>query len=120
MRLPYEDGKPIAQVTIFGPKGSIQYKGFLDTGASLTSIKPEDVEKLGLEQIGAMPIYTAAGNLVVKLYLAKVAFLGKELETTVFPLPIPIEHGFDCLIGMNIMNHFKITFDNKQQTLKIE
>lgn len=120
MRLPYENGKPIVEVSISGSKGSVRYKGFLDTGASWTSVKPEDVEKLGLEQIGVMPIYTAAGNLIVRLYLAKVSFLDKEFETTVFPLPIPIEHGFDCLIGMNIMNHFKITFDNKQQMLEIE
>jgi len=120
MRLPYENGKPIVEVSIFGPKGSVKYKGFLDTGASLTSVKAEDVEKLGLEYVGVMPIYTAAGNLIVKLYLAKVVFLGRKFEITVFPLPIPVEHGFDCLIGMNIMNHFKITFDNKQQILEIE
>jgi predicted aspartyl protease len=83
-------------------------------------VKPEDVETLGLEHIGAMPIYTAAGNLIVKLYLAKVAFASKELETTVFPLPIPVEHGFDCLVGMNLMRYFRVTFDNKQQTLEIE
>jgi len=120
MRLPYENGKPIVEVTISGSKASVRYKGFLDTGASWTSMKPEDVEKLGLEQVGVMPIYTAAGNLIVKLFVAKVAFLGREFETTVLPLSIPIEHGFDCLIGMNIMNHFKITFDNKQQMLEIE
>jgi len=120
MRLPYENGKPIAEVTISGSKGSVRYKGFLDTGASWTSVKPDDVEKLGLEQVGVMPIYTAAGNIVVQLYLAKVVFSGREFETTVIPLSIPIEHGFDCLIGMNIMKHFKITFDNKQQILEIE
>jgi len=120
MRLLYENGKPIVEVFVSGPKGSVRYRGYLDTGSSWTSVKPEDVEKLGLEHIGAMPIYTAAGNLIVKLYLAKVAFLGREFETTVFPLPIPAEHSFDCLIGMNIMNHFKITFDNKQQMLEIE
>jgi len=120
MKLPYENRKPIVEVTIFGSKDSVHYKGFLDTGASLTSIKPEDVEKLELEQIGAMPIYTAAGNLIVKLYLTKITFTDRQFETTVFPLPIPIEHGFDCLIGMNVMNHFKITFDNKQQMLEID
>jgi len=120
MRLPYENGKPIVEISISGSKGSVRYKGFLDTGASLTSVKPEDLEKLGLKQIGVMPLYTAAGNLIVKLYLAKVAFSGRKFGITVFPLPIPVEHGFDCLIGMNIMNHFKITFDNKQQMLEIE
>jgi len=120
MRLPYKKGSPILEVSILGPKGSARYRGYLDTGSSWTSVKPEDVEKLGLEHIGAMPIYTAAGNLIVKLYLAKVAILNREFETTVFPLPIPLEYGFDCLIGMNIMRHFKITFDNKQQMLEIE
>jgi len=120
MKLPYEKGSPILEVLVLGRKGSVRYKGYLDTGSSWTSVKPEDVEKLGLEHIGAMPIYTAAGNLIVKLYLAKVALLGREFETTVFPLPIPIEHGFDCLIGMNVMCHFKVTFDNRQQTLEIE
>jgi len=120
MRIPYENGKPIVDVTIFGSKGSVRYKGFLDTGASWTSVKPEDVEKLGLEEVGVMPIYTAAGNLIVRLYVAKVVIFGREFEITVLPLPIPIEHGFDCLIGMNIMNHFRITFDNKQQMLEIE
>jgi len=120
MRLPYENGKPIVEVFVSGPKGSVRYRGYLDTGSSWTSVKPEDRERLGLEHIGAMPIYTAAGNLIVKLYLAKATFLDKEFKTTVFPLPIPVEHGFDCLIGMNIMSHFKVTFDNKQQTLEIE
>lgn len=83
-------------------------------------MKTEDVKKLKLEFIGAMPIYTAAGDLVVKLYLANVVFLEKESKIAVFPLSIPAEHGFDCLIGMNIMQHFKITFDNRQQTLEIE
>jgi len=120
MRLAYESGKPIVEVLISGSKGSVRYKGFLDTGASWSSVKPEDVEKLGLEEVGAMPIYTAAGNLVVKLYVARVAFAGREFETTVLPLPIPMEHGFDCLVGMNVMKYFRITFDNKQQMLEIE
>jgi len=120
MRCSYEDGKPLVDVLISGSKGSVRYRGFLDTGASWTSVKPGDVEELGLEQIGAMPIYTAAGNLIVKLYLAKAAFLGRELEITVFPLPIPVEHGFDCLIGMNVMDDFRITFDNRQRMLEIE
>lgn len=119
IRLPYEKGLPIVEVLVLGSQGSVRYRGYLDTGSSWTSVEPEDVEKLGLEYIGVMPIYTAAGNLIVKLYLARVALLGREFETTVFPLPIPVEHGFDCLIGMNIMRNFKITFDNKQQTLEI-
>ena len=109
MRLLYEKGSPIVEVLVSGPKGSLRYRGYLDTGSSWASVKPEDVEKLGLEHIGAMPIYTAAGNLIVKLYLSKVTFLDREFETTVFPLPIPAEHGFDCLIGMSIMRHFKVT-----------
>jgi predicted aspartyl protease len=120
MRLPYVNGKPIVDALVSGSKSPVRYKGFLDTGASWTSVKPEDVENLGLENVGIMPIYTAAGNLIVKLYLAKVAIFGREFEITVLPLSIPVEHGFDCLIGMNIMNHFKITFDNKQQILEIE
>jgi len=120
MRCAYEKGSPIVEVLVSGRKGSVRYRGYLDTGSSWTSVKPDDVEKLELEHIGAMPLYTAAGNLLVKLYLAKIIFLEREFEITVFPLPIPVEHGFDCLIGMNIMNHFKITFDNKQQILEIE
>jgi predicted aspartyl protease len=120
MKLSYENGKPIVEVLIFRSRSSVRYKGFLDTGASLTSVKLEDVEKLELEHVGAMPIYTAAGNLIVDLYLAKAALLGREFEITVFPLSIPSEYGFNCLIGMNIMRHFKITFDNKQQMLEIE
>lgn len=120
MKLPYVKGSPIVDLLVCGTKGSIKYKGYLDTGASWTSVKPEDVKKLKLEFIGAMPIYTAAGDLVVKLYLANVVFLAKESEIAVFPLSIPVEHGFDCLMGMNIMCNFKITFDNRQQTLEIE
>jgi len=120
MRLAYENGKPIVEVLVYGSKGSVRYKGFLDTGASWSSVKPEDVEKLGLEEVGVMPIYTAAGNLVVKLYVAKVAFYGKEFEASVLPLPIPVEHGFDCLVGMNVIKYFRVTFDNKQQVLEIK
>jgi predicted aspartyl protease len=62
MRLPYEKGLPIVEVLVLGPKGSAKYRGYLDTGSSLTSVKPEDVERLGLEHIGVMPIYTGAGT----------------------------------------------------------
>lgn len=120
MKLPCVRGSPIVNILVCGPQSSVRYKGYLDTGASWTSVKPEDVEKLKLEFVGAMPIYTAAGDLIVKLYLAKVIFLEKEFEIAVFPLSIPVGHGFDCLIGMNIMCSFRITFDNRQQTQEIE
>lgn len=116
----YERGLPLAEISILGPKGSVRYKGYLDTGASWVSAKPEDIKILDLEYLGEMPLYTAAGLLVVKLYLGKTVFLGKEFPTSIFPLDIPKEHGFDCLIGMNVMCYYKICFDNRKKTLEIE
>jgi len=120
MKIEYKRSLPLIEVTILGPRSSVKYEGLLDTGASWVSVKSKDVDNLKLEYLGEMPIYTAAGFLVLRLYLAKILFLGREFDTPVFPLDIPEQHGFDCLIGMSIQKHFRITFDNKKQILEIE
>ncbi len=120
MKLGYEKGLPLTEILVLGSRASIKFKGYLDTGASWVSVKPEAIQRLELEYLGEMPLYTAAGFLVVELYLARVLFLGREFRTPVFPLDIPKEHDFDCLIGMSVLRHFKITFDNRNQVLEIE
>lgn len=98
-----EEGKPIP---------SIRCNALIDTGASLTVISPRIADELKLVQTGFQKITSVQDQQDRPEYYAFVQFgwgTGKEVPV----VSCPLNGGFDCLIGRDIMMHWNFTYNGR-------
>ena len=97
----------------------------LDTGASFSIISRVFAERFKLFQTGDfISIRTLSGTHLAREYAASVSFPGTTLQT--FPMlrlrsaDFVKEPNFSCLIGRDILQHWRITFDGRSKRVTIE
>jgi len=98
-----------ARARVVGPAGSVVTHLLLDTGALVTTLTPEVIQRLGYTRrdgYQAASIRTAVGvEHGYSLRVAKFDALG--IWTPNFALQVfPLGHDIDGLIGMNFLRHF--------------
>ena len=121
-----ERRKIIVSAEIKGINDVVDFKFILDTGASITVIDDDAVNRLGFDlkrlKTGDR-LMTAGGGVNSKiLQLPKISLFGKDLvnfEVNVLKFPLQITHFVDGLIGMDFLLQFKnIKFDFEEKTIE--
>lgn len=96
----------------------------LDTGAGMTVIKPELVDRIGSEYIkerGEVLLNTANGPVTArKVALASLTLGSLDLPETEIAL-LPLENlNYDGLLGMNVLSQFEFFIDQNNQVMYIK
>lgn len=110
---------PIVPLRIKGKEDWIEFKAFVDTGASYCLFHADEAEVLGveLEKGEKDEMIVGDGNaLVVYIHTLTFAIAGKEFQAKI---------GFSKGIGVNmnivgrkdLFNHFVICFDEEEKTI---
>jgi len=93
----------------------------IDTGASMVTLRPETVERLGLQTKGVRRFSTANGVVNAPIVHIRELKVGehtiKQLPAGVMALP---GHDFDGLLGMNFLSQFRFTIDQQRNTLLLQ
>ena len=104
--------------------GSERLKLIIDTGASLTIIKPERLRSSINDNLDHYPTYRfSTANGVVRAPVLKVSSLAiAEFEVTnmeVGGLALINTEGVDGLLGMNFLKHFRFFIDQQNNVLRL-
>jgi clan AA aspartic protease (TIGR02281 family) len=104
--------------------GSERLKLIIDTGASLTIIKPERLRSSINENLDRYPTYKfSTANGIVRAPVLKVSSLAiAEFEVTnmeVGGLALINTEGVDGLLGMNFLKHFRFFIDQQNNVLRL-
>ncbi len=99
-------------------------KGIFDTGATSTVITQETADFLGIKQTGVTTVSTASHTGMITSTYRVDLYLKADLKVQGVDVTIgkiASEHGFDCLIGMDIiaLGDFSITNYNGQTCLSL-
>lgn len=94
----------------------------VDTGATLTVIRPEALRSAGVGQrkyIGETTLETAGGRVNASLYSLDSLTLGPEVvrNVRIGSIRIPGLADIDGLLGMNVLNQFRFAIDQTRPVL---
>jgi clan AA aspartic protease (TIGR02281 family) len=95
----------------------------VDSGSAITTLRVRAAERLGLPRshfTGRRAVYTAAGtSLVVSTgrlpYLRIGSVEVQKVEVALLDLPVGVH--VDGLLGINVLEHFRVTFDFRHAIL---
>jgi clan AA aspartic protease (TIGR02281 family) len=95
----------------------------VDTGASVTTLTPQAVARLGLDQnrfTGRRVMFTGAGTYVTvptgrihRLRLGTAELRNVEIAIVTLPAGVSL----DGLLGVNVLDRFRVTFEVRRATL---
>jgi predicted aspartyl protease len=94
-----------------------------DPGAAVTTLTPEAVERLALDRsrfTGRRVIFTAAGTYMT-MPTGRIARLRlgaadlRNVEVAILDLPASVN--LDGLLGVNVLERFRVTFEFRRATL---
>ena len=100
----------LVDAEVAGPAGTVDARLVLDTGAAVTTLVPDMIEKIGYTERNGYKkakVHTAVGE--EKGYWLRVAkFTALGVTTPDFALAVfPLGHqNIDGLVGMNFLRHF--------------
>jgi len=104
-----------------------QIKLLLDTGASYSSLSSHTIAQLVRDQlaikIGRNQVYTAGGKVDVDIYQLKKLTIGNSTVNDIVVAELDLEspsdqeNNFDGLLGVNFLNQFDFSIDQKTQKL---
>ncbi|MFP4136310.1 MAG: aspartyl protease family protein [Candidatus Acetothermia bacterium] len=89
-------------------------KGLIDTGASISAIDLDLLQKLNISPIGATKVSTPSGQATQELYAVKFSFPGKGLPdmTSLNVLGSDLKRqNISALIGRDILRHCLLVYD---------
>jgi predicted aspartyl protease len=103
--------------------GRFQAEVLVDTGSALTSLTPRAVDRMRLDRSrfsGRRVVFTAAGT-AIPVPVGRIDSLrlgAAELRNVEVPLvDLPVRVNLDGLLGVNVLDRFRITFDFRHSTL---
>ncbi len=110
---------PIVPLKIKGKEGWIEFKAFVDTGASYCLFHADEAEVLGIELENGEKDEMIVGDgnaLTVYIHTLTLSIAGKEFSARV---------GFSKGIGVNmdiigrkdLFNHFVVCFDEEEKSI---
>ena len=103
--------------------GELWVRLLVDTGCAVTSLTREAAERLGLKQdsfTGRRTVFTAAGTSieVPTGRLASLRLGAAELRNVeVALLELPARVNLDGLLGVNVLERFRVTFEFRRSTI---
>jgi clan AA aspartic protease (TIGR02281 family) len=103
--------------------GELSVRFLVDTGCAVTTVTPRAVERLGLDRTrftGQRVMFTAAGTIisVPATRIASLRLGGAELrDVEVALLDLPPGVNLDGLLGVNVLDRFRVTFEFRSATL---
>lgn len=104
-------------------KPGLNVKALIDTGASVTIVNPELARSCGLILTGTAKIASVSGQIGVPEYAAAISFPGTTLPrldmVRVLAVPIGAQR-VSCLIGRNVLQEWRITYDGRAGEIEIE
>lgn len=124
-------GRPYLEAHIILPtlglQGSVSF--LVDTGADVTTLMPSDAVRLGVDFStlqnpglsygagGAFTEFTESGHLLVAD--GPTMLYGYDVNFALIP-PAPDRLGNPSLLGRDVLNHWKITFDHSNGLVQAE
>jgi hypothetical protein len=97
-------------------------KGLIDTGASISAIDVDMLQKLDISPIGATKVSTPSGQATQELYAVKFSFPGKGLPdmTSLNVLGSNLKKQDICaLIGRDILRHCLLVYDGTSGSIML-
>jgi clan AA aspartic protease (TIGR02281 family) len=103
--------------------GRFQAELLVDTGSALASLTPQAVERMRLDRSrfsGQRVVFTAAGaSITVPVGRIDSLKLGgaelRDVEVALVDLPASVN--LDGLLGVNVLDRFRVTFEFRRSTL---
>lgn len=113
----------LVPVKICSPRGVVQARFVVDTGASLTIVDRRIVESAGYSSVDAIApsrVSSAAGKEEgYRLHLHAFETLGKRIENLEVACHALLEQGVEGLIGMNFLEQFDFCVYPSGKTIRI-
>lgn len=127
MSLPFDPASRaiVVPVTLWGPKGSVQLRLVLDTGAAGTAVREDGLRYVGYDPAGAMEqvhIVTAGGvERAPRVQVQKLRALGHARA----PYPVvchtlPPEAGVDGVLGLDFMRGLRLVVDFREGVVTLD
>jgi len=119
MKIAYKNNMPILKLRVKGSRGQIEYEAYLDSGAGRTLIPEKDAKRFGLTYAGDTTVITGTGKDTIRLYRARVEFLGREFNILVFGRDLPKEAQIKAMVGRDILDAYKVCFDGIKKEIEV-
>jgi len=121
---------PIVEVLISQPKiiqdrllqegkgiSPVKAKALIDTGASITAIRPKIADQLQLRQTGFQKMYSVQDEQDQPVYFGNILFpWGGSREIPIVACPLKT---LDCLIGRDILQHWHLSYNGPDGSIVI-
>ena len=111
-----------ADETNFGlviSKTSHVFRGIFDTGASCSVISERVAKQLALRKVNTATVYTAGGAVQQDCYVVNIV-LPNNLVIPARRVTAANLHGFDVLVGMDIISRGDFIISNRHGFLSVE
>jgi predicted aspartyl protease len=104
-------------------KRALVMTALIDTGASVTVINPQVASTCSLRRVGQAAISTTGHVSQMPEYVGAIRFPGSTLKgfdpVKLIACPLPGQD-FSCLIGRDILERWRLTYDGRTGEVKIE
>lgn len=96
----------------------------IDTGASATIINPQVAVTCGLLQTDSVRISSVGQILQVPVYAGAISFPDSDLKNIdparLIACPLPAQQHFSCILGRDVLERWKVTYNGRQGSTVIE
>jgi gag-polyprotein putative aspartyl protease len=96
----------------------------IDTGASVSLIRPEVAATCGLRKTGPATVSVVGTTIEAAEHSASISFVDHELKgfdsLRVISSPLPRQEGVACLIGRDILERWRLYYDGTTGEMWIE
>jgi predicted aspartyl protease len=110
---------------ILGPSVShipepIDLRALVDTGASVTCVHKDVIDRLGLQPTGAASVSTPSGTHSIAQYDVGMRLDGADDELTIPVLAISLPTDIGALIGRDVLDRFRFIYDGPAGTWRLD
>ncbi|MFQ5895019.1 MAG: aspartyl protease family protein [Nitrospinota bacterium] len=89
----------------------------MDTGASITAVERDVLDRLGIRPHRVTPVVTANGPSRQPVYSCVISFPGTPIPTLPFNSVVGSQIrslGYSALIGRDVLRHFQLVYNGKE------